>query len=88
MISEDKYTTVIHEKGTTVIDESLMDLEQKFPSFFFRIHRNALVSRKHLRGLARTREGQTQALLSGTDRQPEVSRRKVAALRKLLSDIS
>jgi two-component system response regulator AlgR len=88
MISEDKYTTVIHEKGTTVIDESLMDLEEKFPALFFRIHRNALVSRKHLRGLARTREGQTQALLSGTDRQPEVSRRKVAALRKLLSDIS
>jgi len=88
MISEDKYTTVIHEKGGTVIDESLMELEQKYPSLFFRIHRNALVSRKHLRGLERTREGLSLALLSGTDRKPEVSRRKVAALRKLLSDIS
>jgi two-component system response regulator AlgR len=87
MISEDKYTTVIHEKGSTVIDESLMELEQKFPVLFFRVHRNALVSRKHLRGLARTRDGQTQVLLSGTDRKPEVSRRKVAALRKLLSEI-
>ena len=87
MISEDKYTTVVHEKGSTVIDESLMELEQKFPVLFFRVHRNALVSRKHLRGLARTRDGQTQVLLSGTDRKPEVSRRKVAALRKLLSEI-
>ena len=87
MISEDKYTTVVHEKGSTVIDESLMELEQKFPVLFFRVHRNALVSRKHVRGLARTREGQTQVLLSGTDRKPEVSRRKVAALRKLLSEI-
>jgi len=87
MISEDKYTTVIHEKGSTVIDESLTELEQKFPVLFFRVHRNALVSRKYLRGLARTREGQTQVLLSGTDRKPEVSRRKVAALRKLLSEI-
>jgi two-component system response regulator AlgR len=87
MISEDKYTAVVHEKGSTVIDESLMELEQKFPVLFFRVHRNALVSRKHLRGLARTREGQTQVLLSGTDRKPEVSRRKVAALRKLLSEI-
>lgn len=88
MISEDKYTTVVHEKGTTVIDESLTELEQTYPDLFFRIHRNALVSRSHLRGLARTREGQTQVLLSGTDRKPEVSRRKVAALRKLLSEIS
>jgi two-component system response regulator AlgR len=88
MISEDKYTTVVHEKGTMVIDESLTELEETFPALFFRIHRNALVSRKHLRGLERTRDGLTQALLSGTERKPEVSRRKVAALRKLLSDIS
>lgn len=88
MISEDKYTTVIHEKGGTVIDDSLTELEQKYPTLFFRIHRNALVSRKHLRGLERTREGLSLALLSGTERKPEVSRRKVAALRKLLSDIS
>ncbi len=88
MISEDKYTTVIHEKGTTVIDDSLTDLEQAHADLFFRVHRNALVSRKHLRGLARTRDGQTQVLLSGTDRKPEVSRRNVSALRKLLSEIS
>lgn len=88
MISEDKYTTVIHENGSTVIDDSLTDLEQKYSDLFFRVHRNALVSRKHLRGLARVKGGQTQVLLSGTDRQPEVSRRNVSALRKLLSEIS
>ena len=88
MISEDKYTTVFHEKGSTVIDDSLTELEQKHPDLFFRVHRNALVSRKHLRGLERTRDGQTQVLLSGTDRKPEVSRRNVSALRKLLSEIS
>jgi two-component system response regulator AlgR len=88
LVSEDKYTTVIHEKGTTVIDESLMELEQNFPGLFFRVHRNALVSRKHLRGLERTSDGQTQALLTGTDRKPEVSRRNVSSLRKLLSELS
>ena len=88
LLSEDKYTTVIHEKGTTVIDESLTELEQKYPGMFFRVHRNALISRKHLRGLQRTSDGQTQVLLSGTDRQPEVSRRNISSLRKLLSEIS
>jgi two-component system response regulator AlgR len=88
LISEDKYTTVIHEMSTTVIDESLTEMEQKFPDLFFRVHRNALVSRKHIRGLERTTEGQTQVMLSGTDRQPEVSRRNISALRKLLSELS
>jgi two-component system response regulator AlgR len=87
LLAEDKYTTVIHEQGNTVIDESLTELEQRFPSLFFRVHRNALVSRKHVRGLERTPEGNTQALLSGTDRRPEVSRRNISALRKLLSDL-
>ena len=88
LMAEDKYTTVIHENGTTVVDESLTELENCFPSYFFRVHRNALISRKHLRGLERTPEGHTQVLLSGTERKPEVSRRNVSALRKLLSEIS
>lgn len=88
LLAEDKYTTVIHEQGDTVVDESLTELENCYPSNFFRVHRNALVSRKHLRGLERTQEGHTQVILSGTDRKPEVSRRNVSALRKLLSELS
>ena len=88
LIAEDKYTTVIHEQGTTVVDESLTELEQAYPRNFFRVHRNALISRRHLRGLERTQEGHTQVLLSGTERRPEVSRRNVSALRKLLSELS
>ena len=88
LLSEDKYTTMVHEQGETVIDESLTELEQRFPAQFFRVHRNALVSRRHLRGLERTTEGQSHVLLSGTDRKPEVSRRNTAALRQLLSDIA
>lgn len=88
LVAEDKYTTVIHEKGTTVIDESLTELDRRFKDLFFRIHRKSLISRKHLRGLERTSEGHTQVLLSGTDRKPEVSRRNIASLRKLLSELS
>lgn len=88
LLAEDKYTTVVHEKGSTVVDESLTELENCYPSNFFRVHRNALISRKHLRGLERTPEGHTQVLLSGTERKPEVSRRNVSALRKLLSELS
>ena len=88
LLAEDKYTTVIHEGGDTVIDDSLTELEQRFPELFFRVHRNALVSRRHLRGLERTPEGNAHVLLSGTDRKPEVSRRNVSSLRKLLSELA
>jgi two-component system response regulator AlgR len=87
LLAEDKYTTVIHEAGETVIDESLSELEQRFSPIFFRVHRNALVSRKHIRGLERISDGSTLVSLSGTDRKPEVSRRNASALRKLLSDL-
>jgi two-component system response regulator AlgR len=88
LLAEDKYTTVVFENGETVIDESLTELEQRFPDVFFRIHRNALVSQRRIRGLERTHEGQTLVSLSGTDRKPEVSRRNASALRKLLSHLS
>jgi two-component system response regulator AlgR len=88
LMAEDKYTTVIHEKGSTVVDESLTELENCYPAYFFRVHRNALISRRHLRGLERTPDGHTHVMLSGTERKPEVSRRNVSALRKLLSEIS
>ena len=87
LMAEDKYTTVIHEKGQTVIEDSLTDLERRFPDLLFRIHRNALISRKHLRGVLRDNEGRALAVLSGTDFQPEVSRRNLAALRKLLNEL-
>ena len=86
LISEDKYTTVVHDDGRTVIDDSLTELEGRFETFFLRIHRNALVSRHHIRGLERTADGQALVLLSGTDRKPVVSRRNLPALRSLLNN--
>ena len=87
LLAEDKYTTVVHEKGRTVIDDSLTELETRFEGEFFRIHRNALISTRHLRGLERGDNGSVVAVLSGTDERPEVSRRNVAALRKLLAEL-
>lgn len=87
LLAEDKYTTVVHEKGRTVIDDSLTELESRYSDEFFRIHRNALISTRHLRGLERGDNGCVVAVLSGTDDRPEVSRRNVAALRKLLANL-
>jgi len=87
LVAEDKYTTVVHEKGRTIIEDSLMELEKRFPDILFRIHRNALISRRHLRGVVRDSGGRALAVLSGTDHRPEISRRNLAALRKLLNQL-
>ena len=86
LLSEDKYTTVIFEDGRTVIDDSLTELERRFENYFLRIHRNALISKRHVRGLERTADGQALAILSGTDRKPIVSRRNLSVLRALLNE--
>jgi two-component system response regulator AlgR len=88
LVAEDKYTTVVYDAGETVIDESLTELEQRFPLQFFRVHRNALVSMRHIRGLERTAAGHMLIILKGTERKPEVSRRNAAAVRKLLGNLS
>jgi two-component system response regulator AlgR len=87
LLAEDKYTTVVHESGDTVIDKSLTELEKEYPDLFFRVHRNALISKRHLRGLQKISGGGNRVVLSGTDRQPEVSRRNVSALRKYLNQL-
>ena len=87
LLAEDKYTTVVHESGDTVIDKSLTELEKDYPDLFFRVHRNALISKRHLRGLQKIPGGGNRVVLSGTDRQPEVSRRNVSALRKYLNQL-
>src|SRR5262249_50010866 len=46
--AEQKYTTVRHLKGEDLIEDSLRALEDEFGSDFVRIHRNALVSVRHL----------------------------------------
>lgn len=85
LVAEDKYTTVVHENGKTVIEESLLELENRFPQELFRVHRNALISRRHLRGMEREHDGRLLAVMSGTDYRPEISRRNFAAVRKLLN---
>ena len=81
LVAEDKYTTVVHERGEAVINDSLVELEKRFPKLWLRVHRNALVAHKRIRGLRRSPSGPTCLLLDGTEFKPEISRRKLSAIR-------
>jgi two-component system response regulator AlgR len=54
------------------------------PERFVRVHRACLVPVERLLGLRREADGAVCALIAGSDAAPEVSRRNLAAVRKLL----
>ena len=85
--ADHKYVTAYHTDGEALLDETLKELEEEFEGRFVRIHRNALVSIPHIEGLERNIDGQFFVRLQGMDIRPQVSRRHVAPLRKLLEQI-
>ena len=86
--ADSKYVTVIHAEGEDLIDDALKSLEDDFGDAFVRIHRNALAASGALKGIEKDREGHTSALLQGTNDKPEISRRHVAEIRRLLKERS
>lgn len=87
LVAEDKYTTVCYEKGKTVINDSLVELERRFPGLMLRVHRKSLVAPGRIRGLERTRSGKCLLVLNGTKERPEVSRRQLSTVRQLIRDL-
>lgn len=84
LVAEDKYTVVHFDKGEALVDDSLVNLEQRFARQFIRVHRKALIARRYLRGLFRDEQGQERVELDGSDCRPPVSRRNLAEVRQML----
>ncbi len=84
-MADQKYVTIMHLGGDTLIDDTLKELEDEFEDSFVRVHRNALVAIKNIEKLERLSSGQYELRLKGVDFRPVVSRRHVAAVRELLS---
>jgi two-component system response regulator AlgR len=82
--ADQKYVVARHAGGEALLEESLRSLEEHFGSRFVRIHRNALVARDAVVGLARDVDGNTYVCLRGTDERLEVSRRHLPELRAWL----
>lgn len=86
-LADHKYVTVFHRNGEHLLDETLKELEEEFSGRFVRIHRNSLVSIKHIEALERTTQGQYQVRLADTETRPVISRRHVSDLKDLLKMI-
>lgn len=82
--ADQKYVTVRHVNGETIIDETLRDLEDEFAQSFVRIHRATLVSAQHIAGLEKAGDGGQQLLLMDIDERLDVSRRHLPAVRRFI----
>lgn len=85
--ADHKYVTAYYAEGESLLDETLKELEEEFAGRFIRIHRNALAAISYIDGLDRHPDGQYYVRLGGIDIRPQVSRRHVGPLRKLLEQI-
>ncbi len=86
--AELKYITVRTAAKSYILEGSLIELEDRYPSRFMRIHRNALIARHAVRALEKhhdLEEGDGWAVrLNGVDEPLLVSRRQLAAVRELV----
>lgn len=84
LTADDKYVSVHRAGGDVLIEQSLKAIEEAMPERFVRVHRGCLIPVERLLGLRREADGSVRALIAGSDATPEVSRRNLAAVRKLL----
>lgn len=82
--ADDKYVTVHRAAGDLLSDESLKAIEEAHPERFVRVHRGCLIPVERLLGLQRGTGDSVLALIAGCAATPEVSRRNLPAVRKLL----
>jgi two-component system, LytTR family, response regulator AlgR len=85
--ADQKYVTAVWPEGELLIDDSLKSLEQEFASHFIRIHRNALVSLRHIKGLDKDEEGNPCIKLQGMKARLPISRRHTSNVRKALKQL-
>ncbi len=84
LAADDKYVTVHHAHGEALTESSLRSLHQAHPDQLVRVHRNCLVAVQRMLGLKTLADGRVVVRLSGSDAMPDVSRRNLPALRRVL----
>lgn len=85
--ADQKYVTVRHGEGEIIVDETLKELEEEFGERFIRVHRNALVAARFIVGLNRQSDGHYKIQLKDVEEAVDISRRHVAAVRKVVKSL-
>ncbi|PHS20473.1 MAG: DNA-binding response regulator [Kangiella sp.] len=82
--ADQKYVTVMHINGETIIEDTLKELQVEFAETFIRVHRNALIAKDYISGLYRDGEGHSYITLKDLGTKLEISRRHLSEVKKLI----
>lgn len=85
--AEHKYVTVHHCHGEALLDSSLKNLEEAYPTMFKRVHRSVLVAKDAVERLEKAHDGQYQIVVKDVDFKPLVSRRMLSDVRQWLKGL-
>ncbi|PID43760.1 MAG: DNA-binding response regulator [Proteobacteria bacterium] len=80
-IADQKYVTVHHNRGETLVDSTLKEIEAQFPERLLRIHRSTLVNVGYVEALHREPDGVWHVVLKDESEKLQVSRRHVQAVK-------
>ncbi|BDF93620.1 LytTR family DNA-binding domain-containing protein [Pseudoalteromonas haloplanktis] len=83
VMAEDKYTRLVFTDGEALLDQSLKQLEQAYPTQLLRIHRKILVNKARLIALKRVEDGSHEVVIKGSCSLP-VSRRAYKTVKEQL----
>jgi len=86
-VADQKYVTVIHKNGETLIDDTLKELEGELEPEFLRVHRNTLIAVRDIAGLERAEAGHFEVVLKGTTFRPMISRRHLSSVKTLVNSL-
>lgn len=85
--ADQKYVTVKHVNGETIIEDTLKDLQTEFELQFMRVHRNALVARKYITGIHKDSSGHSFITFNQCDSLIEISRRHLSEVKKTIKNL-
>jgi two-component system response regulator AlgR len=85
-IADTKYVTAVTENGNELLNDSLKQLEQAYPTLLLRVHRNTLINRHRLLAVVNDPKIGWCAELRGTPLRPQISRRHLGLVKQALAE--
>ncbi|MGM0595356.1 MAG: LytR/AlgR family response regulator transcription factor, partial [Pseudomonadota bacterium] len=82
--ADNKYVTAHLPGREELLEESLKQLEEEFGPRLLRVHRNALITLDALEGMEKDAQGHSYVTLAQVGRGPEISRRHLPEVRRVL----
>tara|TARA_R110002126_G_scaffold16527_27_gene66093 strand:+ start:21174 stop:21896 length:723 start_codon:yes stop_codon:yes gene_type:complete len=83
--ADSKYVRMVFSGGEALLEQTLNQLQQKYPQQLVRIHRSTLINKQHFSTLRAAADGKHYIELAGIDGRLEVSRRALSQVKQALN---